>query len=68
MWVRFRDLREQSSVRKKKRRIIIEIATEIRKTIKDSNVLESFKLELQLQATVKRFLHLQRPSRSTYVD
>ena len=40
MWCGFRDLREQSSVRKKKKNN--KDSTEIRKTIKDSNVLESF--------------------------
>ena len=39
MWCGFGDLREQSSVRKKKKN---KDSTEIRKTIKDSNVLESF--------------------------
>ena len=40
MWCGFGDLREQSSVRKKKKNN--KDSTEIRKTIKDSNVLESF--------------------------
>ena len=40
MWCGFGDLREQSSVPEKKKNN--KDSTEIRKTIKDSNVLESF--------------------------
>ena len=42
MWCGFGDLRFQSRVRKKKKNNNNKDSTEIRKTIKDSNVLESF--------------------------
>ena len=55
MWCGFGDLREQSSVRKKKKNN--KDSTEIRKTIKDSNVLESFnnnkKDSTEIRKTIK---------------
>ena len=52
MWCGFGDLREQSSVRKKKKNN--KDSTEIRKTIKDSNVLESFnKDSTEIGKTIK---------------
>ena len=59
MWCGFGDLREQSSVRKKKR--IIRIVPKLEKTIKDSNVLESFnkKDSTEIRKNNKRFRRIR---------